>query len=162
MSKTTWKCPRCGTSNSNSKDECHICGQRKNRSVNDPLGHAVHAENEDNSDNTGVGLVLVGVVTFVIQLVFFFIGKSNFSSSYHEDVVGTIRIGDMSGVDTTVSHLTSTTGLGVAALVIMCICLLTFFILGGLYSSYGEGNLIPIFILFIVITIIGILLVVFF
>ena len=98
---------------------------------------------------------IVGIVSYIAQVVFFLIAKANLKNSYHEEVIGVIRIGDMIGPDTSVTHSSTSNGLAVFAAIMMGVCCVSFFVLAGLSSKKGTGKYMPLFGVFAVLTIIG-------
>lgn len=98
---------------------------------------------------------IIGIVGVIVQFVFFLIAKFNLKNTYNEEVIGKIQIGNMIGADTSVSHSSSTTGLGVFAAVMMGVCCISFFVLAVLSAKKGTGKYMPLFGVFAVLTIIG-------
>lgn len=87
------------------------------------------AQQKESTENI---LQTIGIIGVIAQFIFFLIAKFNLKNTYDKEVIGTIRIGNMVGADTAVSHSSSTNGLGVFAVVMMGICCVAFFVLAGL------------------------------
>lgn len=109
------------------------------------------AEKEKNEGTLSV----IGIIALIVQFICFFIAKFNLKNTYNKEVIGINQIGNMIGADTSVSKATSTTGLGIFAVVMMGICCISFFVLAGLSAKKSTGKYMPLFGVFAVLTIIG-------
>ena len=81
-------------------------------------------------------IAIVGYICFAIQFILFVIAKNTVKNSYSEEVIGTIRIGNMVGADTVTHQSVNTSSLGVFCVIMLFVFFITFIVLGVL--SYKE------------------------
>ena len=132
-------------------------------------------ESEKKNDQTAKEKIvrILGIIIGILQFVFFVIAKSNTSGYTTEEVVGTIKIGDMDreGADTVVHHSFSPTPLGLISIIAMFICAAALLILQIIsrqiwvnWVGESDNKLLNkmFYSLFFVLTLIGLLIIVFF
>lgn len=113
----------------------------------------------EESEKFDSKISVAAVFAMIVQVACFIISKINLKNNYQEEVIGKIEIGDMIGADTVVHHTSSTSGLGVFGMIMMCVCCLSFFVMAALSGTKGSGKSMPICGVFAVITIIGMIIV---
>lgn len=118
--------------------------------------------NEEKSERNGKAIIVASVLTYLIQLVFFFIAKANITNTYKEEIIGMIKIGKMIGPDTVVSHSAVAQGAGVFSFVMMIVCIIALFIIWGISGKIGEGEHSWLSGLFAALTAIGMLIIAFY